>query len=132
MNRASQFQYTNKVWKEKPPGPEQLLLEEMFGNGSITTYATAENVRLTSDMFKDFSPRIFAAHFRKTRARMGEFRMFHTFNEMLRLTTNNFYISFDRSWNSERCCSSIASVCQELLNSRIGCKAPASTNETVT
>lgn len=83
MNHASGFKFGNKVWKEKPPGPEQLLLEEMFGNGSITKYATPESVRLSSDMFKEFSPKTFAAHFRTTKAKMGEFRMFYMFNPLI-------------------------------------------------
>lgn len=66
----------NKIWKERPPGPEQILLEEMFENGSITAAATAESVRQSSNLFKMFSPKVFAVHFRKTKAKLGEFGTF--------------------------------------------------------
>ncbi|KAJ6633970.1 hypothetical protein Bhyg_02713 [Pseudolycoriella hygida] len=65
--------YGSKVWKKKPPGPEQLLLDEMFENGSITAAATAESVRQSTEVFKQFSAKVFAVHFRKTRARLGEY-----------------------------------------------------------
>lgn len=66
----------NIVWKERPPGAEQLLLEDMFENGSITDGATAEAVRQSSDVFKRFTSKVSAAHFRKTKAKMGEFGKF--------------------------------------------------------
>lgn len=74
MESESGIEFSNKIWKERPPGPEQLLLEEMFENGSIAVYAMPESVRQSHNLFKSFSPRIFAAHFRKTKARLGEFR----------------------------------------------------------
>lgn len=61
--------YGTKVWKERPPGPEQLLLNEMFETGCISGIVTAEAVRKSRGMFNDFSPQVFAVHFRKTRAR---------------------------------------------------------------
>lgn len=73
-------QQTTRIWKEKPPGEEQLLLEGMFRNGSITAYATAESVRLSSAVFNGIPTKTFAVHFRKTKANMGEYRtaqMFH-------------------------------------------------------
>ncbi|KAG4077147.1 hypothetical protein HA402_016134 [Bradysia odoriphaga] len=69
----SMFVSGNKVWKEKPAGPEQLLLNEMFETGCISGAATAEAVRKSRDMFKDFSAQVFGTHFRKTKARYGEF-----------------------------------------------------------
>lgn len=71
ITTKSMSSYANKIWREK--GPEQLQLEEMFTNGSITERATAESVRLSCEMFKDFTPKVFAAHFRKTKARFGDF-----------------------------------------------------------
>lgn len=79
----SAYEYVNKIWKANPPGPEQLLLDEMFENGSISAFATAESVRKSSDMFKEFTPKVFAAHFRKTKARLGEFGMVSTFHLMV-------------------------------------------------
>lgn len=76
FQNMSAYQIGQKLWKERPPGPEQLLLEEMFGNGSITSAATPESVRHSSDMFKQFSSKVFAVHFRKTKARFGEFGTF--------------------------------------------------------
>lgn len=76
-------QQTTKIWKEKPPGAEQLLLEEMFETGSITDYATTETVRQSSELFKAFPPRIFAVHFRKTKGKMGEFRTVEIFNFLI-------------------------------------------------
>lgn len=65
--------FGQKVWKEKPPGPEQCLLDEMFESGSITEVATPDSVRQSTPMFRAFSAKVFATHFRKTKARLGEF-----------------------------------------------------------
>lgn len=69
----SLYEYATKVWKEKPPGPEQLLLNEMFEDGSISPTAIPESVRKSNKIFENFTPKVFAAHFRKTKARYGEF-----------------------------------------------------------
>lgn len=69
------YSYVNKIWKLKPPGPEQLLLDEMFENESITAGATPESVRQSSELFKQFTPRVFAAHYRKAKARLGDYGM---------------------------------------------------------
>lgn len=78
-----------KQWKERPPDPEQLILEDMFENGMIDQYATAESVRNMRTEFKEFSSRVFASHYRKTKARFGVFGMIirHLIN-----SRNNFLI----------------------------------------
>lgn len=76
----SLYEYATKVWKERPPGPEQLLLNEMFEDGLI---ATPEAVRTSKEMFQDFTPRVFASHFRKTKARYGQFDMVSMFHSLI-------------------------------------------------
>lgn len=78
----SLYEYATKVWKEKPPGPEQLLLNEMFEDGSISANSTPESARKSNKLFENFTPRVFAAHFRKTKARYGEFRMISMFHSI--------------------------------------------------
>lgn len=84
---------TNLMWKERPPGAEQLLLEEMFENGSILSSATPEAVRQSSDIFKQFSSRVFAAHFRKTKAKMGEFGEASKFLCLIFIISNELFVS---------------------------------------
>lgn len=60
-----------KVWKEKPPGPEQRELQRMFDCKEINASATLDNVRKSTPMFQQFSGKVFAAHFRKVKAKYG-------------------------------------------------------------
>lgn len=60
-----------KMWKQKPPGPEQIELERMFKCKEINPSATPDSVKKKNDLFKDFSAAVFADHFRKTRAKLG-------------------------------------------------------------
>lgn len=64
------------VWKETPPGPEQKELERLFKNNLIEPKATPNTVRMNNTMFMEFSPRVFAVHFRKTKAKYGLFGSF--------------------------------------------------------
>lgn len=56
MKRAAEdkltYNYGQRQWKEKPPGPEQLLLDDMFESGSITAAATPESVRQSTLTFQ--------------------------------------------------------------------------------
>lgn len=58
-------------WQENPPGPEQIELEDKFNQGLIEDWETPESIRDKSETFKTFSERVFATHFRKTKARLG-------------------------------------------------------------
>lgn len=59
------------IWKENPPGAAQKELERMFLNKTIAFNETPANVRMKNPHFQKFSNRIFALHFRKTKAKMG-------------------------------------------------------------
>lgn len=86
-------QVPNRVWKEKPAGPEQLALEEMFHSGNITVYATPESVQQSNKLFHGFPSRIFNAHFRKTKAKLGEYRtILHSFCD-LSVVENHFFVT---------------------------------------
>lgn len=60
-----------KVWKEKPPGVEQVELERMFMNNEINFNSSPDGVQKKVPLFQEFSDRVFAAHFRKTKAKLG-------------------------------------------------------------
>ena len=60
-----------KIWKEKPPGPEQRELQRMFDCKEINASATPDSVRKSTPMFQQFSGKVFAAHFRKLKAKYG-------------------------------------------------------------
>lgn len=62
---------TTKVWKERPPGREQIELERMFKCNEIDARATPDSVKRRNDLFKDFSSSVFANHFRKTKSKLG-------------------------------------------------------------
>lgn len=66
---------TMKQWKEFPPGPEQLQLERMFTQNLIDCDKTPCAVQKTNPMFMEFSPKVFAAHFRKTKSKLGLYGM---------------------------------------------------------
>lgn len=66
-----------KQWKETPPGPEQKELERLFKAKLIKPEDTIQDVRNSNPLFKQFSSRIFSAHFRKTRAKLGIASTFH-------------------------------------------------------
>lgn len=59
------------VWKEKPPGPEQIELDRIFSQKEIDATATADSVHNSKEIFKKFSSSVFAAHFRATKAKFG-------------------------------------------------------------
>lgn len=60
-----------QLWKEKPPGPEQIELERMFASKEIDATATADSIHKSNELFKKFSSTVFGAHFRKTKAKFG-------------------------------------------------------------
>lgn len=62
---------TTKLWKERPPGVEQIELERMFKSNEIDHRASPDSVKKKSELFKDFSAPVFANHFRKTKAKLG-------------------------------------------------------------
>lgn len=62
------------MWKESPPGPEQIELDRLFADGEIDDLHTPNNVRLANPIFLDFTPRVFGLHFRKTKAKFGLMR----------------------------------------------------------
>lgn len=59
------------IWKENPPGAAQKELENMFLNKMIDENDTPASVRTKNPIFLKFSTRIFALHFRKTKAKLG-------------------------------------------------------------
>lgn len=69
---------TAKVWKEKPPGREQIELERMFKLGDISSQSKPESVQMRNDLFKAFSAAVFGNHFWKTRAKLGLCGMLET------------------------------------------------------
>ncbi|KAJ6643365.1 hypothetical protein Bhyg_08325 [Pseudolycoriella hygida] len=73
MKNKETNDYGQRQRKERPPGSEQLMLKEMFHTGSITAAATPESVYQSTLMFQSFTPKVFGAHFRNTKARLGEF-----------------------------------------------------------
>lgn len=62
---------TAKVWKEKPPGREQIELERMLKCGEINSQAKPESVQKLNELFKPFTATVFGNHFRKTKAKLG-------------------------------------------------------------
>lgn len=62
----------NVIWKEIPPGTDQKELTRLFENGEITDIDTPNSIRLKyASYFMKYSPRVFAVHFRKTKAKCG-------------------------------------------------------------
>lgn len=95
----------NKIqWRERPAGPEQLLLESMFEDGTIDVYCTPESVRNMRMEFREFSPRVFASHFRKTKAKFGGFGKmnYSNFPENLSLFRLLFCFSFEQKIATRR------------------------------
>lgn len=62
---------SQKVWRTKPPGREQIELERMFRHNEIDASATPDSVKRRNDLFGDSSAQVFATHFRLTKAKMG-------------------------------------------------------------
>lgn len=62
---------TCNYWKESPPGPAQRELNQLFQNGLVKAADTPNMIRLKYPIFMQYTPRIFAAHFRKTKAKLG-------------------------------------------------------------
>lgn len=60
-----------RLWREKPPGPEQLELERLFLENEIGYNTPIAEVQKSNAMFLNFTEKIFSAHFRKTRAALG-------------------------------------------------------------
>lgn len=58
-----------KTWKES--GPEQRELEKLFEKKIIDESDSPNEIRLKNPMFRGFSQRVFNAHFRKTKAKLG-------------------------------------------------------------
>lgn len=71
-----------KQWKES--GPEQRELEKLIKNKTIDDTDSPSEVRQNNPIFREFSQRVFNAHFRKTKAKLGYFGEF---------ILNNFKIS---------------------------------------
>lgn len=61
--------YPYKIWKTKPPGEEQLELNRLFEVGKISQTMTADFVRKKWPIFRRVTPKVFAAHFRMTKAK---------------------------------------------------------------
>lgn len=66
----------SKQWKETPPGPQQKELDRLFKTKVIDESDTPNKVRLSNPLFMEFSTRVFAAHFRKSKAKHGYFGNF--------------------------------------------------------
>lgn len=64
------------MWRERPPGPEQRELDRILSCKEFDISATPDSVRKTNEMFQKFSAPVFAAHFRKTKAKLGMFGIF--------------------------------------------------------
>ncbi|XP_037032075.1 uncharacterized protein LOC119071302 [Bradysia coprophila] len=63
--------YPYKIWKTKPPGEEQRELNRLFEEGKISESMTADFVREKWHIFQSVSPKVFATHFRTTKAKFG-------------------------------------------------------------
>ncbi|KAG4070432.1 hypothetical protein HA402_005664 [Bradysia odoriphaga] len=61
--------YPYKIWKTRPPGEEQLELNRLFEVGKISESMTADFVREKWPIFQRVTPKVFAAHFRATKAK---------------------------------------------------------------
>lgn len=83
FKRNSDFVYANKIWRENPPGPEQKELDRLFSNGLISEIDNANDVRLKHPIFREFSVRVFACHFRKTKAKHGLMCKFKIYNNYI-------------------------------------------------
>lgn len=59
------------MWKEKPPGAEQIELNRMFETNMIDASKTPDQVRQSNSMFMAFPSKVFATHFTKTKAKYG-------------------------------------------------------------
>lgn len=64
----------NFLWRSNPPGPEQIELNRLFQDGDILDTDTANSVRITYPMFRDFSQRVFTYHFKKTKEKFQNTR----------------------------------------------------------
>lgn len=64
---------STRLWKEKPPGPEQIELERMFKCNEIDSQASPDMVKRQNDIF---SAAVFSNHFRKIKAKHGLSGMF--------------------------------------------------------
>lgn len=62
-----------RVWKAT--GPEQMALDHLFESGRISEIDSPAIIRKMNPLFEQFSPKIFAVHFRKTKAKLGGMRM---------------------------------------------------------
>lgn len=60
-----------KQWKES--GPEQRELEKLLKSKTIDESDSPNEVRLNHPIFRAFSQRVFNAHYRKTKAKLGHF-----------------------------------------------------------
>lgn len=62
---------SNVIWRETPPGKEQIELNKLFANGLISSTDSANNIRKKYPMFQQFSSHVFGTHFRKTKSKYG-------------------------------------------------------------
>lgn len=62
---------TSLNWRESPPGPAQKELNRLFVNGLIKDNETPNTVRQRYPLFMQYSARVFAVHFRKTKSKLG-------------------------------------------------------------
>lgn len=60
-----------KFWTES--GPEQKELDRLFETKSIDESSLPNKVRQSNTKFMAFSAKVFAAHFRKTKAKHGAY-----------------------------------------------------------
>lgn len=72
--KSAEIEIANKMWREKPPGEEQQLLDNLFKTNVITELDSAQNIRSKYPIFQNVSSKVFAVHFRKTRAKFGLMR----------------------------------------------------------
>lgn len=65
-----------KQWKISPPGIEQKELEKLFESNEIDEYMSPSFVQRKYEIFKPFSQKVFASHFRQVKAKLGLFSKF--------------------------------------------------------
>lgn len=60
------------IWRTKPnPCEAQLELNHLFENGEIDRTMTPETIRARYPLFQSYSAKVFASHFRSTKAIYG-------------------------------------------------------------
>lgn len=69
-------------WRESPAGPQQKELDRLFRTKAIDESDSPNKVRQSNPLFMAFSARVFASHFRKTKAKHGYFGNFFLFSQI--------------------------------------------------